>query len=94
MCVLFSPCPFFPLGFWDGVFSEAHMCRLQRMFLAIGVRIVNVPVLTWSATRSRCAGRDRITEGLLLGVRPRQSPKVKNPHRVKEAKLESLRANL
>jgi len=69
MCVLFSPYSFFALGFWDVVFSEAHMCRLQRTFLATRVRIVNMPLLTWSATRSRCAGRDRIAEGLLLGVR-------------------------
>jgi hypothetical protein len=43
------------------------MCRLQKTFLATGVRIVNMPLLTWSATQSRCASWDRIAEGLLLG---------------------------
>jgi hypothetical protein len=37
--------PFFPLGFWDGVFSEVHMSRLRRTFLATGVRIVDMPLL-------------------------------------------------
>jgi hypothetical protein len=28
MCILFSPCRFFPLGFWGGVFSKVHTGRL------------------------------------------------------------------
>jgi hypothetical protein len=43
------------------------MCRLQRTFLATGVRFVDMPLLTASATRSHCASQDRIAEGLLLG---------------------------
>jgi hypothetical protein len=38
--VLFSPCPFFSLGFWDEVFSEAHMGRLLMAFLATKVGVV------------------------------------------------------
>ena len=69
MCVLFSPCPFFPLGFWDGVFGEAHMRRLQRTLLVTRDCVENRPLLTGSATYSRCASRDQLAEGLLLGVR-------------------------
>lgn len=55
------------------------MSRLQRTFLAIGVRIMDMPLLAGSATRSCCASQDRIAEGLLLGVRLRTSPKVGTP---------------
>jgi hypothetical protein len=56
-CVNRNMCPFhfFPLGFWDGVFSEAHMSRLQRTFLATGVWIVDRSLLTGAAIWSRCA---------------------------------------
>jgi hypothetical protein len=40
--------PFFPLEFWDGVFSEAQMGRLLRAFLATRVRIVFWALLNMS----------------------------------------------
>jgi hypothetical protein len=36
--------PFFPLGFLDGVFSEAHMGRLLRAFLATRDGVVFWPL--------------------------------------------------
>jgi hypothetical protein len=48
LCVLFSPCPFFPLGFGDGVFSEVHMGWLLRAFLATRVGVVFWPLLNMS----------------------------------------------
>jgi hypothetical protein len=59
--------PFFSLVFWDGVFSESHMSRLHKTLLATRIRIVDMPLLIGSTTRSRCASQDRIAEGLLLG---------------------------
>jgi hypothetical protein len=37
--------PFFPLGFWDGVSSEADMGRLPRAFLRTRVGFVIGPLL-------------------------------------------------
>jgi hypothetical protein len=76
--VLFSM-PFFSTEFLDGAFSEAHVSKLQRTFLATGDRIVDISLLTESATRSRCASRDRIVDRLLLGVRLGPSPKARDP---------------
>jgi hypothetical protein len=77
--------PFFPLGFWDGVFSEAHMGRLLRVFLATRVGVVFWPLLNMSNFRSCCADQDQVVEGLVLGVRFRR-PKARTPLCVKEAK--------
>jgi hypothetical protein len=79
MCMLFSLCPFFPLGFWDEVFSEAHMSKLQRTFLATEGWIVDMSLLTRSATQPYCASRDQIVEALMLEVRLRPSPKARDP---------------
>lgn len=70
VCVLFSPCPFLLMGFWDGVFSESHIGGMQRAFFASWVRVVIGPFLTSAAISSCCTGQDQIAEGLLLGMGP------------------------
>jgi hypothetical protein len=42
-------------------------------------RIVDIPLLTGSATRSCCTSQDRIAEGLPLGVHLRSGPKAWDP---------------
>jgi hypothetical protein len=52
----------FPIGFWDGGFSEAHMCTLQRVILATWVRVLFEPPLLRASIRSCCTSHNLIAK--------------------------------
>jgi hypothetical protein len=71
--------PFFPWSFWDGVFSEAHTCRLRRAILVTRVRVLFAPHLVRASIRTCCPIYNPIVEDYCCG-----SPwdiRVKSPPR-------------
>jgi hypothetical protein len=59
-------------------------------FLAAEGQIVDMALLAGSATPSRCASRDQIAEGLLLGCTLGHHPSPETSLCIKEAKLGGL----
>jgi hypothetical protein len=58
---------FSPLGFWNGVFSEAYGWNVLRVFLRAEVTIRYVPLRMYSTTSLCCVGQTKVAEGLQLG---------------------------